>query len=188
MTTYLCLDTETNSLDPSKGQVIEVGWCLVTKELLGPSGARFVAATEVGRTDLHHITLEMLEGAGTLEEALEPIRGLKFDVVLAQNAPFDHAFLHGTWIWDLPWQDALETWRKSTMKSCALGRVAAAYGVDAPVAHRAEADAITLARCWQRYLQSGFPSEVSQAAKPKVAPKTRVTKVRKSRCRKGMGA
>ena len=99
--TFACFDVETTSLDSKKGHVIEIAVVRITDggEVLKEWTSLINANTEdLGRPDIHGITLEMLEGAPTfLEVAGDLISELSGCIPVAHNASFDQKFILSEW-------------------------------------------------------------------------------------------
>lgn len=98
-------DTETSSLSPDDGEIIEFGAIILTKP---PKSNRFSEKTEVDvliqnqkpilNSHIHHITDEMCRERGITPkkffDVLEPLFGFYEDTLLiAYNAPFDLRFI-----------------------------------------------------------------------------------------------
>ena len=91
---YVAFDTETNGLDAEAG-IISIALAAFTAEgkCIGVWKS-LVKQGSVGRTDIHHITLEMLEDAPTFGEIYREFLDRTYGrVVIAHNADFDNRMI-----------------------------------------------------------------------------------------------
>lgn len=153
----LILDTETSSLDPATGHLLEVaiaGYDLQHGLLNAHSWLCRAPTNEAERVNGIPVELVQNWGIPSREKAQDTIGGCaaNFDAVVAHSADFDRS-----WIGDLgkPWICTCDdvTWPKpSTSKS--LVAIALAHGVGVSSAHRALADVMTLVALFDRVRES----------------------------------
>lgn len=158
------VDLETTGLSPRYGdRIIEVG--LVRAE----EGAETTFESLInprhpispGATAVHGITQEMVESAPTFDELAERIWHFLDDAILvAHNAPFDLSFLNaqrgmlGLPPLQNPVIDTLALARRHfQFPRNALGAIAEALGIPAPVRHRALADALTTLKVLAHFVE-----------------------------------
>ena len=175
----LILDTETNSLSPEDGQVIEVAACLYDLEI----GCPIESYASLVRADGN--SAEHVNGipASALVDARHPIevwrRVLELanaaDVVVAHNAEFDRSFVRAAGIasvadknWvctrsDFVWGVGGEGGGRK------LVEIALGLGLGVASAHRALTDVDLMARIFTRLKERGvdLPELFKRAARPK---------------------
>lgn len=96
---FSVFDTETTGLDPKEGsRVLEIGISKIDIE--GNEVAKFDSlinpgdSVDIGPTEIHGVTREMLNGAPTFQEILGDVASIfKDSILVAHNAPFDTKFL-----------------------------------------------------------------------------------------------
>lgn len=172
----LIVDTETNGLDPSVHDVIEVGAVLWSVEhscmvevYSGLRGAK--------HNDAAHVNgIKPVLLAHAHDEALDTVRAMANDVdaYVAHNAEFDAAFLAPFGFRDKPWictiEDFLWPVKSSSMS---LVSVALAHGVGVVAAHRAVNDCLIIARLFER-LGDAAPRLISEGYRRAIRPKATV--------------
>jgi len=91
---YVAFDTETNGLDAEAGIIsIALAAFSVEGKCIG-IWKSFVKQSSVGRTDIHGITLEMLESAPTFGEIYREFLDRTYGrIVIAHNAEFDNRMI-----------------------------------------------------------------------------------------------
>ena len=178
--TFACFDVETTSLDSKKGHVIEIAVVRITDggEVLKEWTSLINANTEdLGRPDIHGITLEMLEGAPTfLEVAGDLISELSGCIPVAHNASFDQKFILSEWAnsglgpLQLEVLDTLAMARSLGLPG-KLGDLAETLGVSLIDAHQALDDTRALAEVLIKLLEKGAElGEVYQFQPPLFTP------------------
>lgn len=174
----LILDTETSSLDPATGLLLEVAFARYSLA----HGLVGVRSTLVRHTtlpddfgyDVHGIARDLLIGerpsvadAGTLVYGAATQAAESLPIV-AWNADFDRAWFPAQ-AQTLPWVDAMDLdWpRKSTSRS--LVATALAHGVGVVSAHRALADVMTMVALFDRAQELGvfLPDMVAKGLRPR---------------------
>lgn len=96
---FSVFDTETTGLDPKEGsRILEIGISKIDIE--GNEVAKFNTlinpgeTVDIGPTDIHGVTREMLNGAPSFQEILGDLCSIfKDSILVAHNAPFDTKFL-----------------------------------------------------------------------------------------------
>ncbi len=178
--TFACFDVETTSLDPKKGHVIEIAVVKINDggEVLNEWTSLIDAKTEdLGRPDIHGITLEMLEGAPAfLEVAGDLISEFSGCIPVAHNATFDQRFILSEWAksglgpLQLEVLDTLAMARNLGLPG-KLGDLAGALGVSLIDAHQALDDTRALAEVLIKLLEKGAQiQEIHQFQPPLFAP------------------
>lgn len=173
MKALLILDTETSSLDPTTGHLLEVAvavWSIEHRSLIR-ARSWLVRAPSNEAVDINGIPEALLSlGANRDEVMSEVYEASKVcDVVVAHNAPFD-------WKWFTPeiqslaWADScndMEWPRPSSSRG--LTALALAHGLGVASAHRALDDVMTLVRLFERAAELGANIEamVQRALRPK---------------------
>lgn len=99
--TFVVFDSETTGLDPQKDAVVQLGAVRVVNGKVIAAEV-FETLVDPGRpipassTKVHHISDEMVVGAPAFPQARADFHAFARDaVIVAHNAPFDMAFLHG---------------------------------------------------------------------------------------------
>ena len=154
MTIFSCFDVETTSLDPKKGQVIEIAIVKVNRDgdlidewstLVGP------APTDIGRPDIHGIKSQWLDSAPHFKQIAGDISE-RFDgsIPVAHNASFDCSFIREEWNKANLGGIHLEAFdtlplAKGLGYPGRLSELTAALGIQLPNAHEALADTHALA-------------------------------------------
>ena len=177
---FACFDVETTSLDPKKGNVIEIAVVKVNSggEILGEWTSLINAGTEdLGRPDIHGITIEMLEEAPTFSEIAGDLIG-EFSgcIPVAHNASFDQRFVLSEWTksglgpLELEVLDTLAMARKLKLPG-KLGDLAETLGVPLIDAHQALDDTRALANVLIKLLERGAElGDLYQFQPPLFAP------------------
>lgn len=153
-TTYVALDLETTGLNPDRDAIFEIGLVRFRgNEILEKPRSWLV---NPGRplpayiTQLTGVTNRDLASKPSLSAVLPEVWGFIGDYpVVAHNAPFDLAFLRRAGL-NLT-QPAIDTFELASIlfpnaSSYSLGALAKRLGIEAGEAHRAEADALCVAR------------------------------------------
>jgi len=177
---FACFDVETTSLDPKKGNVIEIAVIKINSggEVLGEWTSLINANTEnLGRPDIHGITLEMLKGAPTFSEiAGDLIEEFSGCVPVAHNANFDQRFILSEWAksglgpLQLEVLDTLAMARSLGLPG-KLGDLAEILGVSLIDAHQALDDTRALAGVLMGLIEKGAKlGEIHQFQPPLFAP------------------
>lgn len=150
------IDTETSSLDPKTGELLEVGaalWSVTHRSLVHASSWLFRAERNDAQA-VNGIPLVMAQefGQQTFPRGLVEWAAAS-DAVLAHNAAFDRQWLpqvEGRWICTC---DDIEWPEPTTSRS--LTAIALAHGVGVVDAHRALADVLTLVRLLEAVSKRG---------------------------------
>lgn len=166
------IDLETQGLDPTKDLVVEAAfvWWSVRDRCVLSTWSELVQAPTNPAEHVNRIPLSALSYGLTFEHACEAIksRAARADLLMAHRASFDFAFLPdlGKPIvcskFDVPWP--------KSNPGDGLAYVAIAHDVPIVSAHRALADCLLLARCFERCaeladLEAPSQSVHDQAAK-----------------------
>jgi len=161
---FCVVDSETTGTDPSKDQVIELGFALTDLDAWIAGDGILVSSTvpiTPEASAVHHLVDEDLVGAPALADTLADLRGSSGwrDAVayVAHNAPFDRSFLPQ--LDDKPWLDTLRMAMRYLPGLPSYGNQALRYRLHLDVprdigAHRAEGDCIATAALL-RYLLAG---------------------------------
>jgi DNA polymerase-3 subunit epsilon len=171
--TILILDTETSSLLPSTGQVLEVAcalWSIRNASLI-TAQSWLVAASSNEAEDINGISVDLLSmgqpWVDVEEEVLRQALGAR--CIVAHNAPFDRLWFKPE-MQALSWVDSMDDveWPKKTGRS--LAALALGHGVGMVDAHRALPDVLTLVRVFDRVAEMGCDVEamITRAMRPKV--------------------
>lgn len=151
------LDTETSSLDPSTGTLLEVAVATFSVRLgkLIESHSWLACAASNEAEAVNGLAVDLLaygdDPSRVVEHAREVVRGC--DAVVAHGAAFDRQWVP---IEGIPWIcscDDIEWPRKSSTRS--LAALALAHGVGVLDAHRAGTDVSTLVRLFERVHEMG---------------------------------
>lgn len=172
--TILILDTETTSLDPATGRLIEVAAAVYSVEhrslvrarswLIEGATNEAEAVNGIAPALLSH----GIEEAAVMRQ-IHAIATKECEVIVAHNASFDRQWFEPS-IQNLAWAcscDDMEWPRKSTSRS--LAALALAHGVGVVSAHRALDDVMTLVRMFERAAELGadVPAMIARALRPK---------------------
>lgn len=171
----LIVDTETSSLDPKDGQLLELGavlWSVKHHTLIECRSWLFTARTNAAIA-VNGISEGLLQTSGRtraviFDEDIERFRPANTVPIVAWGADFDRKWLPE--LAEHPWicaMDDLEWPRPSGSK--ALVAVALAHGVGVVDVHRALADCLTLARLFERAAELGadIPAMLTRGLRPK---------------------
>lgn len=171
----LILDVESSSLDPSTGQVLEVGTAVYSVEHRSLIRARswLVAAESNAAESVNGIPPALLANGVDFDVVQNNVYAIAIKEcshVVAHGASFDRKWFRPD-IQRLPWVCSMREmdWkRKPTSKS--LVALALAYGVGVSAAHRALDDVMTLARTFERAAELGedVAALITRASRPKV--------------------
>jgi len=179
-TVYSCFDVETTGLDPHTARVIEVAVVKITStgELVGEWSTLIDAETsDLGRTDIHGISHDLLVGAPTFREVAGDLMvELSGSIPVAHNARFDIGFVKAEWervglgAIDLCAIDTVPL-AKGLGLPGSLGNLSRALGVDLNGAHRALDDSRALGSVLSILLKRGaVPDESPLFHPPLLAP------------------
>jgi DNA polymerase III subunit epsilon len=183
----LILDTETNSLSPEDGQVIEVAACLYDLEIGCPieSYASLIRADENPAERINGIPASALVSAKDPHVVWSRVSALadEVDVIVAHNASFDRSFTEAAMKGLAEWipSDSLTTKNWVCTRSDFIwegggeggGRklveIALALGLGVASAHRALTDVDLMARIFTRLKERGVDLQelFKRAARPK---------------------
>lgn len=167
------LDTETSSLDPATGELLEVA--IATYSIPHRSVIRVYSAIVQAKSNEAHaingISPALVSGpdAKSRLEVVEVVRAIARPcaVVVAHGAAFDRKWLPE--LAEMRWacsMDDIEWPRKSGSKS--LAGLALAHGVGVASAHRALDDVMTLARLFERVGEThDVEAMLTRAMRPK---------------------
>lgn len=180
----LVLDTETDSLDPKTGRIVEVAVCLYDLKLATPI-ASFAALARGDSNAAEHvngISVASLAEAFEQERLWVAVCDLmaNADVVLAHNAAFDQSFVEAcegfknVWRYGspiVPWVCTLNhvTWPGHRSRND-LTSLALSLGVPVVAAHRAATDVDILVRVLTRVASMGVDLQklIGDAMQPRV--------------------
>ena len=149
--TILIVDTETQGFDPQKHRVLEIGavWWSVRFRTILAAWSELCQAPDNPAEHVNRIPAAALTYGLTFEQAIEGLksRASRADAIVAHRASFDSSFvpdLGKPWIcskFDVPWP--------RSAPGDGLAYVAIAHDVPIVSAHRALADCLLLARCFE---------------------------------------
>lgn len=168
------IDTETSSLEPSTGHLLEVAivdWSVTHRTTLR-SYAALCAAPSNEAEAVNGIAPALLTSGllGAREQVVRSVVTLasKADAILAWKADFDRSWLPE--LDDKLWLDAMDIAWPRASSSRSLVAVALAHGVGVASAHRALDDVALLARLLERIAEGGadLPALLARAGRPKV--------------------
>lgn len=176
----LILDTETTGLDPAKDSVIEIGAVLYSVEhatTLIQVSTLTHAVTENPAEAINRIPSSALRSLAE-RNPWSPAVGVDAfealvndaDVIVAQRAEFDRAFLSGFWH-SKPWACTKFdfSWPKQTREGESLVALALEHGIGVASAHRALADCQLIAALFDR--MSSFGADLQQMFARAMRPK-----------------
>lgn len=175
MDTILILDSETTSLDPSTGRLVEVG--VATFSVKHGKHIRARSWLVRGETneaeEINGIPAELLSLGDERESVMRMVHSIavrESSAIVAHGADFDRQWFTPE-IQKLPWICSCEdiVWPKRS-PSRALSAVAIAHGVGVVDAHRAGPDVATLVRLFERVHEMGtdVAAMLAHASRPKV--------------------
>jgi DNA polymerase III epsilon subunit-like protein len=174
--TLMILDTETSSLDPSSGQLLEVAVAVWSVEHASLVFARswLIYADDNPAVAVNGIAPELLRRGVGLEGVMTDVGEIfdtnACDAIVAHYADFDRKWFTPE-IQALPWACSCNdmAWPRLS-SSRGLTSIALAHGVGVVAAHRALDDVMTLARLFERGVELGADvgEMVAQALRPKV--------------------
>lgn len=160
---YICVDVETTGLDPNLDRMIEVAAIHVKNRDIVDRFSSLVALPDGRKVPekiraLTGINDDMLSGAPREEKVIpEFYQFISGHVLVGHNVKFDLSFLSSAcfrngYILESESVDTLEFSKKlyKQLKSHSLIEVAKYLGADHVEAHRAEADALMAAKCFER--------------------------------------
>lgn len=170
----LILDTETDSLDPKTGHLLEVAaavWSVDHRTLIR-ARSWLVQAPSNAAIAVNGIPEGILSRGVERAEVMRQVYAVAIkecSVLVAHNAEFDRAWFAPE-IERLNWVcscDDIEWPRKTTSRS--LTALALAHGVGVVSAHRALDDVLTLVRLFERAAELGadLPAMLARAQRPK---------------------
>lgn len=181
MKTIAIIDTETSSLDPETGEILEVAcvvWslehrCIITawSELINGDTNQAehinrISAASRSLGDHHECVFEKLRTYVN-----------RADVIAAHNADFDRGFLTAKGCtFTQPWFDTMDMvqWPRESGKS--LVAIALAHGVGVESAHRALQDCLLLARLFERVAeQYDLSAMLTRALRPSAVYQAQVS-------------
>jgi DNA polymerase-3 subunit epsilon len=149
----LIVDTETTSLDPATGHVVEIGVILYSLEHRTSLAhfASLIAAPENPAESINGIPVAAL--SDRVPEGADIIGSLAADAeaIVAHNAEFDRAWLSGV-PWSMkPWLCTMSdfAWPRGQQGS-SLVSLALAHGIGVSSAHRALTDCLLIAELFSR--------------------------------------
>lgn len=155
----LILDTETTSLDPATGRVIEIGALLYSVEAATTLSqfATLIPATENAAEKINRIPVaslvEMSEIAALMASPREIFRAYRAaaDVIVCHNVEFDQQWFHQEWR-DLPWvcTNFDFDWPMASREAGSLIHLALEHGIGIGSAHRALTDCQIIAALFDR--------------------------------------
>jgi len=171
----LLLDTETTSISPQDGKVVEVAACLYDLELGCPleSYVSLIRSPDNAGERHNRIPAAALADANHGIEVWRRVAELSqtADVVAAHNAEFDRSFVRAAGVASLAdraWVCTMDDfeWDSGSKK---LVEIALGYGLGVASAHRALTDVDTMARILTRVKEMGgdLPALFRRAARPK---------------------
>lgn len=158
---YSLIDLETSGFNPPQAKILEIAILKINvngdvieefSTLIDPM------TTDVGRTDIHGITLKMLKHAPTFAEAVGPIlKIIQNSILVAHNARFEENFLAnefrmaGISLPSLPALDTLWLSRQILdLENYKLDTVIASYNERIDDAHTALGDVRAMAKVFPR--------------------------------------
>lgn len=175
----LILDTETTSVDPVVGRIVEVGVCLYDLELGCPleSYASLLYSEDNAAERINGIPVAALAHGRHPIEVWRRVSELaeRADVVCAHNAEFDRSFVRAAGVASLADRQWVCT-RSDFIWSGGgdgggrkLVEIVLAYGLGVASAHRALTDVDMMARLFSRVHELGgdLPALFRRAARPK---------------------
>lgn len=180
--TYSLIDLETSGFNPPNAKILEIA--ILKIKVNGEIIEEFSTLidpmdTDVGRTDIHGITLSMLKRAPTFAEATGPIlKIIQNSILVAHNARFEEDFLvnefkiSGVSLPLLPAIDTLWLSRQVlNLKNYKLETVVASYNERIKDAHTALGDFRAMAKVFPRMFEKSqkvfYPKPFSEL--PQVA-------------------
>lgn len=152
----LIVDTETTSLDPETGQVIEIGailYSLVSLTSLASYSALIPAETnpaakingipDLALAEVATIHLDMKVTLATMRSHA--------DVIVCHNVEFDQQWFRGDWL-TLPWICTMSDfdWPAASREAGSLINLALEHGIGVASAHRALTDCQLIAALFDR--------------------------------------
>lgn len=180
MKTIAILDTETTSLDPATGHVVELAlglWSVEHRSLVRCRSWLISApAEEVEKTrHVHGIPGALVASCGVpfehVAEMVHAIVSKEATAILAYNAAFDRAWMPYAVQNVAPWVCACDdiAWPKASASKSLLA-VAHAHGVQIGTLHRATDDVLLVARLLERSAELGHDIDamLAKAMRPKV--------------------
>jgi DNA polymerase-3 subunit epsilon len=174
----LLLDTETSSLDPETGHLLEVGlvrWSVEHRTILSAASWVLVAPENPAETINGIPTAALAEGATPAHVIATTKKWAESCDVIAAHSDFDRKWfpdLGRPWIdtaWDMDWPRAASCSGRRVIDLC-LGHGLAVFD-----AHRALPDCLLLARLLERCAELGHDVEamIRKAMRPRVAVEAR---------------
>lgn len=114
---WVIVDLETTGFNPREGDVIELAYQVLDKHgnvtksdsiLYSPSDELF-PVTGMGAVDVHNITVDMVEGRPTFEDAKHEVAEVfkNAPVVVAHYAPFEKEWLENLFGFEINWLDTM---------------------------------------------------------------------------------
>ena len=174
--TVTFLDTETDSLDPTTGRIVEVAavhWSVQSACVLS-AFSLLVQAPSNSASSVNRIPTAALRYGVPLPDAINVLQSLvnRSGIAIAHNAQFDRSFIEAAcptfsakWICSLT-----DLTFPVPSSSQSLIAIALAHDVGVVQAHRALADCFLLARLFERVTELGYdvPLMLAQGLRPKV--------------------
>lgn len=172
MSFAIIVDTETTSIDPATGSLVEVASAKFDLEhgKLVDARSFLLERTqgEHGAEEVHGIPAELVARYGLPASTLDGLKRYCTGAVatIAHNAAFDRQWLAGI----EPWACSMDFEWPRPVQSRSLTAIALAHGVGVVAAHRALDDVLTLARVLERCKEMGadLVRMVERALRPKV--------------------
>jgi DNA polymerase-3 subunit epsilon len=174
----LLIDTETTSLDPKDGRVIEIGavvYSLTSRTTLAQFSGLLPADSNAAE-NINRIPTAALAEVKELDDSASPLKTTLSmlrswcDVIVAHHADFDRQWFRGPWL-EKPWLCTKYdfSWPMQSREGESLINLALQHGIGVSSAHRALTDCQLLAALFDRmsYYGRDLQEMFAYAMRPK---------------------